>query len=200
MKTIIWVGLCVGLGASFIAVRADDAPAQAAARAALEQQLKEPVNSQTQPPLASDTNSRAVVVPPGKSAPNITGTVSTNAVTPPTAPVAAPARKASAVVTPTVAVPATTQPAAAPATPNPIPASVATQSSSTSAQPVPTNQIMTVSGYTYKNAHVEKVEPDGIIISYTSGNGGMAMTKLYFEELPSELRQRYEPKPKDAGP
>lgn len=200
MKTIIWVGLCVGLGASFIAVRADDTLAQAAASAALEQQLKEPVNSQTQPPLASDTNSRAVVVPPGKSAPNITGTVSTNAVTPPTAPVAAPARKASAVVTPTVAVPATTQPAAAPATPNPIPASVATQSSSTSAQPVPTNQIMTVSGYTYKNAHVEKVEPDGIIISYTSGNGGMAMTKLYFEELPSELRQRYEPKPKDAGP
>ncbi|MGD0350383.1 MAG: hypothetical protein ABSB84_08745 [Verrucomicrobiota bacterium] len=196
MKTIIWVGLCVGLGASFIAVRADDTLAQAAASAALEQQLKEP----TQPPLASDTNSRAVVVPPGKSATNITGTVSTNAVTPPTAPVAAPARKASAVVTPTVVAPATTQPAAAPATPNPIPAPVATQSSRAPAQLVPTNQIMTVSGYTYKNAHVEKVEPDGIIISYTSGNGGMAMTKLYFEELPSELRQRYEPKPKDAGP
>jgi len=47
---------------------------------------------------------------------------------------------------------------------------------------------------------VEKVVSDGIIISYTLSNGGLAMTKLYFYELPNDLRQRYEPKPKDTGP
>ncbi len=190
MKATISIGLCVVLGASFISVRADDTPAQAAARAALEQQLKEPDHSQTQPPLASGTNSGSVVVQPDKSATNVTGTVSTNAVTSPTAPLAVPAA---------VAAPTTTQPAAAPATPNPIPAPAATQSSNPPAQLVPTNQIVTVIGDIYRNAHVEKVEPDGIIISYSPRTGGMAMTKIYFEELPKELRQRYEPKTKDVG-
>jgi hypothetical protein len=64
----------------------------------------------------------------------------------------------------------------------------------------PANQIKTVAGDIYNNTYVEKVESDGIIISYTLGNGGMAMTKLDFYELPNDLRQRYEPKPKDAGP
>jgi len=64
----------------------------------------------------------------------------------------------------------------------------------------PTNQIKTVAGDIYRNAYVEKVVSDGIIISYTPENGGMAMTKIYFYELPNELRQRYEPKPKDVRP
>ncbi len=149
-----------------------------------------PDHSQTQPPLASGTNSGSVVVQPDKSATNVTGTVSTNAVTSPTAPLAVPAA---------VAAPTTTQPAAAPATPNPIPAPAATQSSNPPAQLVPTDQIVTVIGDIYRNAHVEKVEPDGIIISYSPRPGGMAMTKISFEELPKELRQRYEPKTKDVG-
>ena len=41
MKTIILVGLCVTLGASFVSVRAGDTPVQAAARAALLQKLNE---------------------------------------------------------------------------------------------------------------------------------------------------------------
>jgi hypothetical protein len=63
----------------------------------------------------------------------------------------------------------------------------------------PTNQIETVTGDIYSNVYVEKVVSDGIIISYAPRNGAMAMTKIFFYELPKVLRQRYEPKPKDAG-
>lgn len=88
----------------------------------------------------------------------------------------------------------------APAKPKPTPAPAATRSPSPPARVVPTNQIKTVTGDVYNNAYVEKVVSDGIIISYTLDNGGMAMTKLLFYELPNDLRQRYEPKPKDTGP
>jgi hypothetical protein len=65
---------------------------------------------------------------------------------------------------------------------------------------LPTSQIRTTTGDIYQNAYVEKVVSDGIIISYKLDNGGMAMTKLLFYQLPAELQQRYEPKPKDVGP
>ncbi|MGD0350967.1 MAG: hypothetical protein ABSB84_11750 [Verrucomicrobiota bacterium] len=42
---------------------------------------------------------------------------------------------------------------------------------------------------------VEKVVSDGIIISYTPDNGGIAMTKVDFYDLPNDLRQQYERKP-----
>ena len=58
----------------------------------------------------------------------------------------------------------------------------------------PTNAIVTTDGMIYENAQVEKVESDGIIISYTLPNGGWAMSKVYFNELSAELRQRYEKK------
>jgi hypothetical protein len=35
---------------------------------------------------------------------------------------------------------------------------------------------------------------DGIIISYTPAGGGSAMTRVNFEDLSPELRQRYEKK------
>jgi hypothetical protein len=38
---------------------------------------------------------------------------------------------------------------------------------------------------------VEKVEPDGITISYTPVHGGLAIAKLYFDDLSDELRQKY---------
>ena len=99
MKTTIFVGLCVALGASFISVRANDTPAQAAARAALEQKLNDLSHPQTEPPPATNTPSGAVVVQPGQSATNVTETVPAKAVTPQTAPaattpVAAPAAAA----------------------------------------------------------------------------------------------------------
>ena len=58
----------------------------------------------------------------------------------------------------------------------------------------PTNEIATASGAIYKNVYVEKVESDGIIVSYTPALGGMGMTKIYFDDLSGELRQRYEKK------
>ena len=280
MRTKIFVGLCVALGASFISVRAGDTTAQAAARAALEQKLYELDHPQTQPPPG--TNSVTVVAQPGESTTNVTDTVTTNAVTPQTdtaatnlvaapaavapaeaapaattpvaapaeatpavvtpaevAPVAtvpaaevsavvapavttpvvapvvvAPAPKTSAVVTPavvgpvavvpvavapaatarSVAAPTKTKPAVAPATPKPTPALAATKLSGLPVKVKPTNEIVTVTGEIYKNAQVEKVQPDGIIISYTPAGGGLAITKVYFEDLSAELRQRYEKK------
>jgi len=72
--------------ASFISVRADDTPVQAAARAALEQKLNELDTTQTQAPPVLVTPSGAVVVQPDKSATNVTKTVPAKTVTSPTAP------------------------------------------------------------------------------------------------------------------
>jgi competence protein ComGC len=65
------LGLCVILGVSAISVRANDNPAQAAARVALEQKIYELDHAQTLPLLAQVTRSEAVVKQqPGKSAAN----------------------------------------------------------------------------------------------------------------------------------
>jgi hypothetical protein len=90
-----------------------------------------------------------------------------------------------------VAVPAKAQPAATPATAKPTPAPAATESSSPPVKANPANEIATASGAIYKNVYVEKVEPDGIIISYTPTRGGVGMTKVYFDDLSAESRQRY---------
>jgi hypothetical protein len=58
----------------------------------------------------------------------------------------------------------------------------------------PANEIATTTGAIYKNVYVEKVESDGIIVSYTPTRGGMGMTKIYFDDLSAELRQRYQKK------
>jgi hypothetical protein len=84
-----------------------------------------------------------------------------------------------------------TQPAAAPATPQPTPPSAAIKSSSPPAKAKPANEITTLSGATYKNVYVEKVEPDGITISYTPARGGLGIIKISFDELSDELRQKY---------
>jgi hypothetical protein len=43
--------------------------------------------------------------------------------------------------------------------------------------------------------YVEKVESDGIIISYTLTDGGLGMTKIDLDDLSGELQQRYGFKP-----
>jgi sensor c-di-GMP phosphodiesterase-like protein len=100
------LGLCVILGVSAISVRANDNPAQAAARVALEQKIYELNHPRTLPAVLV-TLSQAVVKQPGKSAANVTATVSEKAVTlqttpAPTTPVAAPAAVARAAVAPAV--------------------------------------------------------------------------------------------------
>jgi hypothetical protein len=39
---------------------------------------------------------------------------------------------------------------------------------------------------------VEKVYWDGILVSYSMSGGGIGMTKVYFKDLPPDIRQQYE--------
>jgi hypothetical protein len=63
-----------------------------------------------------------------------------------------------------------------------------------------TNEIVTVSGATYENTRVERVEPDGLTVSYIPSGGGLGLSKIKFDELADEWRQRYgyDPKKKAA--
>ena len=55
----------------------------------------------------------------------------------------------------------------------------------------PTNELVTSTGLIYKNVEVERVKDDRIVISYEPANGGWAMTNVYFQDLPIELRRQY---------
>jgi len=157
IKTGIYFGLGVAFAVGLISVRADDNPAQAAARVVLEQKLKELNNPAT------------VVTPQTSSA----------ATTPVAAPVAA-------------AAPTKIQSATALTTPKPTQALAAAKSSSPPVMVSSTNEIVTTYGTIYENAQVEAVDADGIIVSYRPAGGGLAMSKVDFDELPPELQQRYE--------
>jgi hypothetical protein len=111
MKITTFVGFCVALGASFISVRANDTPAQAAARTALEQKLNELSHPQIGPSPAKNTPSGAAVVQSGQSATNVTETVPAKAVTAQTDPVATIPVAAPAAVTPAAGDPVAVSPA-----------------------------------------------------------------------------------------
>ena len=100
------LGLCVVLGVSAISVQANDNPAQAAARVALEQKMYELDHPQTLLPPVRVTLSEAVVKQPVKYAANVTGTVSPKAVIPQTAPASATPVAASVAVAPVAVAPA----------------------------------------------------------------------------------------------
>ena len=165
MTTKVLVGLSFILVASLISVRAQDTPAQAAARAALIQKLAELEQPQTRRPAQPAAPARSVAAKPARSTTNAAAAVPPQAMTPPAAPTST-----------------RTPPAAAPATkaPAPPPAKVSS-----------TNEITTVGGITYKNVLVEKVDPDGIFISHSLANGGTAMIKIYANDLPDAWRQKY---------
>lgn len=187
MKIRIIVGYGAVLIASGMSTLAVDTPAQAAARAALELKLQELDHPQSQP--ATVPPSWDVVAPTGDSTSNLTDTVhpptlvhqpAPTAVIPVTAPVVvAPA--------PTLAPISTLSPSAS-ASPKPAPAPLANQTASPPVIVKPPNDIVTIFGTVYKNAEVEKVESDGVIISYWTSDGGFAISKLDFKILPAELR------------
>ena len=52
----------------------------------------------------------------------------------------------------------------------------------------------TVAGKEYKNATVTHVEPDGIVVKSKSG-----ISKIYFQELPKEVEQRFNYNPQQAA-
>ncbi len=62
------------------------------------------------------------------------------------------------------------------------------------AAPSPFADLVTIAGTTYRNARVERVETNAIVISYVPVHGGLAMTRVYFNELSDEMRQQYEKK------
>jgi hypothetical protein len=174
MKATIFVAVCAASGAGFISVNAADTAVQAVARAAWEQKMNELDRPQTPPPLEPDIPSKTAGAQPDQSATNVSRMVPEKAVTPPTA-----------------AALDKTQPAAAPATPGPIPQPAVTKSSGPPAMADSTNEIVTVTGQIYKNVRVEKMESDGIIISFPTASGGIEMTKIYANELTDALRQKY---------
>ena len=51
--------------------------------------------------------------------------------------------------------------------------------------------IVTIYGTVYKNALVEKIDSDGLVISYSLHDGGLGMTKVYFTDLPENYRELY---------
>ena len=189
-------------------IPAANASAQAAALAAMEQKM----NELNQPQAGSTTDSNASATPiavaanevsaaatpvtesPGAEAPMAIAPASTSATVAPVsaAPaVVAPAPKVSpapAAATSVAVVPA--------ASPLPVMASqappVVAFPASTPGQVRPANELVTTSGTTYKNVEVQKVTADAIVISYTPAQGGWARTKVYFRDLPLEIRQQYE--------
>jgi hypothetical protein len=57
-----------------------------------------------------------------------------------------------------------------------------------SASPVLAEDFKTINGKEYRDATVNRVEPDGIVLKTKSG-----ISKLYFRELPKEVHDRFLP-------
>ena len=211
MKAGVFAVLCVALVASGFAVRADNksdpdfisdlpaanAPVQAAARAAMEQKMFDLDQAEARP--APDTN---IVAAPVEVPVDAASAAATPVTVTPTAevpmavaPAIAPAAVAPVSATPVVAAPAPRVSTAAPtATAMATPAQTAPAGpfpSSSTGQARPSNELVTTTGATYKNVEVQKVTSDGIVISYTPAQGGWAMTRINFEDLPPDIRQKY---------
>jgi len=167
-----------------------DAAAQAAALAAVHQKMNELNQPEAQPVTETPKAQAPVAISPGIAPATAAPLSAAPAVVAPAPEVsAAPASAPAAAIVPApaaepVAVPAEIQPA--PAVPAPM---ILPYSSPGQARP--DNQLATVSGAIYKSVEVESVKDDGIIISYTAANGSWGMTKVYFEDLPAEIRQQY---------
>jgi hypothetical protein len=243
MNTKILTGLIIVLAASSIAIRAEDNPSQAAARAALAKRLFEFEPPQLRQPPGWDSGAMLATPAKATNANHQIKVVATN-IQPPTIPIQPPTippaaikpvpaptnqvvstaapvapiqikNPAPAEIRPTVftnpvvvtAKPpptpaAPTNSARLPAAPNasPTPPPVQPASKRALVTPTPTirplktqpaNDLVTLTGALYKNAHVERVETNGLIISYVPARGGTAMTKVYFEDLSTEVRQQY---------
>ena len=50
-------------------------------------------------------------------------------------------------------------------------------------------EIITLDGRTFKDATVERADPDGILITYNTGKGGFGMAKLKFGSLPGDVQK-----------
>ena len=211
MKAGIFVILCVALTASCV-VRANDktdpdfisnlpaasASAQTAARAAMEQKMTQLDQAEARPSPETNAVAATVEVPGNEASAPATPVTETPAAEAPVAvaPAIAPAAVAPVSAAPAVVAPApraSTAPATAVAMTTPAQtAPVGTFPSSSAGQMRPSNELVTATGATYKNVEVQKVTSDGIVISYTPPQGGWAMARVNFEDLPPDIRQQYE--------
>jgi len=202
MKNKIYFGLWLIFIATSISVRAEDNPAQAAARAALVKMLFD-LNQPQTPPATNATpwnmpepSRELTITRPDSTQTNVVlaAPAALAVRTMPDDPVAvAPAAPRVVVLPASVVVPVKSQPAVtAPAAPKPAPLILGTKKSSPPAPLNPNTQLVTIYGTVYKNAQVEKVYWDGVLISYSTSGGGVGMSKVYFKDLPQEFRQQYE--------
>ena len=205
MKAGNFAILCIALVASGVVVRADDTPEQAAARAAMEQKMNELNQPAARPSPATNAAAAPVEVPVNDTSAAATPVTKAPAAE---APVAVAPSTASAVVTPVSSPPAVVAPVpristasavaigpAAGTGPEAMPARTlpaATLPTSSAVPARPSNELVTTTGATYKNVELQKVTSEGIVISYTPAQGGWAMTRVNFQDLPPEIRQEYE--------
>jgi hypothetical protein len=196
MKAGIFAVVWAAMVASFV-VRAEDTPNQAAARAAMEQKMFDLDQAEARPSPETNVVAAPVEVPVNEASAAATPVTESpaaeapGAVAPAMAPAAvAPVSSAPAVVAQAPRVSTAPATAAAEATPaQTVPA--AAFPSSSAGQVRPSNELVTTTGATYKNVEVQKVTSDGIVISYTPSQGGWAMTRINFEDLPTDIRQKY---------
>jgi hypothetical protein len=59
--------------------------------------------------------------------------------------------------------------------------------------------LTTLNGQSFKGAHIEKVEPIGLVISYQIPGGGLGITTVRFQDLPDSIREKYGFDPKKAA-
>lgn len=52
-------------------------------------------------------------------------------------------------------------------------------------------QITTTDGRTYQNVSVQRVDPDGLVVSYEPQPSGFGVAKLKFRDLPDSVREQY---------
>jgi hypothetical protein len=52
-------------------------------------------------------------------------------------------------------------------------------------------QITTADGRTYQNVSVQRVDPDGLLVSYQPQASGLGVAKLKFRDLPDSVREQY---------
>ncbi len=79
-------------------------------------------------------------------------------------------------------------------------AAVGQQSASPSHPPqIAGGQIVTREGVAYKGVVVQKIVPDGLVISYSQADGGLGFAKLKFKDLSDGLQQQFGYNPTNAA-
>jgi len=65
------------------------------------------------------------------------------------------------------------------------------QIQSSHSYPDRSSTIITLDGMVYRNAKVQKVMPDGLLINYKPAGGGLGITKIKFQDLPGNWQSYY---------